>query len=67
LKAPRPSTVRITEIADVLGVSYQRASVIANNDPTFPKPVARQGRSHLWKRREVMAWAKWWRREQPWR
>jgi predicted DNA-binding transcriptional regulator AlpA len=62
----RSKTVRITEIAELLGVSHQRASRIADA-PGFPTPVGREGQSRLWDRREVVAWAKVWRREKPWR
>jgi predicted DNA-binding transcriptional regulator AlpA len=58
------STVRIVEIAELLGVSHQRASKIADQ-PGFPAPVGREGQSRLWDRREVTAWAKVWRREGP--
>jgi predicted DNA-binding transcriptional regulator AlpA len=59
-------TVRIAEIAELLGVTHQRASVIVRQ-PGFPKPIGREGQSRLWDRREVTAWAKTWRREKPWR
>ena len=59
-------TVRIVEIAELLGVSKQRAHQIAD-EPSFPAPVGREGQSRVWSRREVMAWAKIWRREKPWR
>ena len=62
----RSKTVRIIEIAELLGVSKQRAHQIAD-EPSFPAPVGRQGQSWLWDRREVTAWAKRWRREKPWR
>jgi hypothetical protein len=61
-----PSNVRLTEIAELLGVSHQRTSVIVRQ-PGFPAPIGREGHSRLWDRREVMAWAKVWRREKPWR
>jgi predicted DNA-binding transcriptional regulator AlpA len=58
----RPRTVRLTEIAQILGVSYQRASrIVAGHG--FPKPIGREGQSRLWDRREVTAWARVWRRE----
>jgi predicted DNA-binding transcriptional regulator AlpA len=60
------ATVRIIEIIELLGVSHQRASKIVG-ESGFPAPVGRQGRSRLWNRREVTAWAKVWRREKPWR
>jgi predicted DNA-binding transcriptional regulator AlpA len=50
------ATVRIIEIAELLGVTHQRASVIVRQ-PGFPKPVGRAGQSRLWHRREVTAWA----------
>jgi hypothetical protein len=62
----RSRTVNVSEIADILGVTHQRASVIVRQ-PGFPKQVGRQGPSRLWDRREVLAWAKVWRREKPWR
>jgi predicted DNA-binding transcriptional regulator AlpA len=58
--------VRIAEIADLLGVSKQRAHQIADEEES-PAPVGREGQSRLWDRREVTAWAKVWRREKPWR
>jgi predicted DNA-binding transcriptional regulator AlpA len=58
--------VRAVEIAELLGVSKQRAHQIADEDG-FPAPVAEDVRGRLWDRREVAAWAKRWRREKPWR
>jgi predicted DNA-binding transcriptional regulator AlpA len=58
--------VRLIEIAEILGVSKQRAHQLAG-ERGFPKPVDRDGRGRLWSRREVAAWAKAWRRERPWR
>jgi predicted DNA-binding transcriptional regulator AlpA len=58
--------VRAVEIAELLGVSKQRAHQIADEDG-FPAPVAEDVRGPLWDRREVAAWAKRWRREKPWR
>jgi len=62
----RPTTVNVSEIAGLLGVTHQRASVIFRQ-PGFPAPVGREGQSRLWDRREVTAWAKRWRKEKPWR
>ena len=61
----RQTTLRILEIAELLGVSHQRASKIVD-EPGFPAPVGREGQSRLWDRREVAAWAKVWRTE-TWR
>jgi hypothetical protein len=38
----RSKTVRILEIAELLGVTHQRASKIAD-EPGFPAPVGREG------------------------
>jgi predicted DNA-binding transcriptional regulator AlpA len=62
----RSPSVRIVEIAEILGVSKQRAHQIAD-EPGFPAPIERDGRGRLWSRREVERWAKQWRREKPWR
>jgi predicted DNA-binding transcriptional regulator AlpA len=61
---PDPRIVRVTEIAELLGVTHQRTSVIVRQ-PGFPAPVGRQGRSRLWDRPEVVSWARIWRREKP--
>jgi hypothetical protein len=58
--------VNVSEIAELLGVTHQRASVIVRQ-PGFPASVGREGQSSLWDRHEVTAWAKAWRRERPWR
>jgi predicted DNA-binding transcriptional regulator AlpA len=49
-------TLRLVEIAELLGVSKQRAHQIAD-EPGFPAPVERDGRGRMWSRREVAAWA----------
>ena len=59
-------TVRVLEIAELIGVSHQRASKIVD-EPGLPAPVGREGQSRQWDQREVTAWAKRWRREKPWR
>ena len=59
-------TVRLVKIAELLGVSKQRAHQIAG-EPRFPSPVAEDYRGRLWDRRDVTAWAKDWRTEKPWR
>jgi hypothetical protein len=63
---PKAQSVRVVEIAEILGVSHQRASrIVAGSD--FPGPVGQEGRSRLWSRHEVAAWAKVWQKEKPWR
>jgi hypothetical protein len=60
------ATVRVVEIAELLGVSKQRAHQLAGED-RFPSPVAEDARGRLWDQREVTSWARKWRREKPWR
>jgi hypothetical protein len=62
---PQPP-VRLLEIAEILGVSHWRASVISRG-AGFPRPVGREGQSRLWDRGDIVAWPKVWRREKPWR
>jgi predicted DNA-binding transcriptional regulator AlpA len=54
------------EIAELLGVSKQRAHQIAE-EKGFPAPLAEDARGRVWGRYEVQAWAKRWRKEKPWR
>jgi predicted DNA-binding transcriptional regulator AlpA len=67
-RVTRPSSngVRVIEIAELLGVSKQCAHQITD-EPGFPARVGEDGLGRLWDRREVAAWAKVWRRENPWR
>ena len=58
--------IRLVEIADLLGVTKQRAHQIVD-EPGFPSPVAEDVRGRFWDRREVAAWAKAWRAARPWR
>jgi predicted DNA-binding transcriptional regulator AlpA len=51
----RSKTVRIIEIAELLGVTKQRAHQIAG-ESGFPAPVAEDVRGRLWSRYEVQAW-----------
>jgi predicted DNA-binding transcriptional regulator AlpA len=62
----KPRTVRVVEIAELLGVTKQRAHQIADEEG-FPAPVGREGQSRLWGRREVETWAKASRRTKGWR
>lgn len=59
-------SIRLVEIAELLGVTQQRAQQIAA-ERDFPTPVAEDGRGRPWDQREVTAWAKRWRHEKPWR
>jgi predicted DNA-binding transcriptional regulator AlpA len=59
-------TVRVVEIAELLGVTKQRAHQIAE-EKGFPAPLAEDASGRVWSRYEVQAWAKRWRREKPWR
>jgi hypothetical protein len=59
---PAMTQVRLIDIAEILGVTFQRTSVIVRQ-PGFPSPLDREGQSRVWDRREVAAWARRWRRE----
>ena len=61
----RSKTVRLVEIAELLGVTKQRAHQIAPEKGS-PAPLAEDARGRVWSRLEVQAWAKRWRREKPW-
>ena len=56
------ATIRLSRIAELLGVTKQRAHQLAD-EPGFPAPVADDGGSRLWDRRKVERWAKRWRAE----
>jgi predicted DNA-binding transcriptional regulator AlpA len=48
-------TLRLVQVAELLGVSKQRAHQIVA-EPGFPVPVAEDARGRLWSRYEVQAW-----------
>ena len=58
--------LRLKEIGQMLGVTLQRAQQLAA-EPGFPEPSQVVGRSRLWHRDEVEAWAtrRYWARK-PW-
>jgi hypothetical protein len=58
--------IRLMEIAEILGVTKQRAHQIAE-EKGFLAPVAEDGRGRVWNRHEVQTQAKRWRGEKPWR
>jgi predicted DNA-binding transcriptional regulator AlpA len=62
----KAATVRLIEVAELLGVTKQRAHQIAD-ERGFPALLAEDARGRVWSRYEVQAWAKVWRRERPWR
>lgn len=53
-----PGTVQITDITDILGVSQQRASQLAADDPAFPAPLNPGHRPRLWDKAAIHAYAK---------
>jgi predicted DNA-binding transcriptional regulator AlpA len=61
-----PNTVRLDEIAKLLGVSKQQAYQLAA-EFGFPPPVDRDNHGRMWDRLEVEAWARKWRAAEPWR
>jgi predicted DNA-binding transcriptional regulator AlpA len=46
---------RLIEIAELLGVTKQRAHQIAE-EKGFPAPLAEDARGRVWSRHEVQAW-----------
>jgi predicted transcriptional regulator len=58
--------IRLVGIAELLGVSQQRAHQIAEENG-LPAPIAEDDQGRVWDRREVTAWAKKWRKEKAWR
>jgi prophage regulatory protein len=46
------------EIAELLGVSRQRVSIIAKTHQGFPKPISRLAAGRIWRRAEVVAWVR---------
>jgi len=58
--------IRLTEIAEILGVSKQRAHQIAE-EPGFPILLPRTAAAEYGAGREVTAWAKRCRGQKSWR
>jgi predicted DNA-binding transcriptional regulator AlpA len=61
-----PKRLRVVEIAEILGVSKQRADQL-RRQPDFPTPVDRWARGDLWAAADVRQWARtyaggaaWW-------
>ena len=50
--------VGLTEIAERLGVSRQRADQIVRTDPAFPEPAAVITAGRIWRRSDVERWAR---------
>lgn len=51
--------VGLTEVAELLGVSRQRAHQLTRTPiPKFPKPLARLASGPVWTRRDVIAYRK---------
>ncbi|MGH3355133.1 MAG: helix-turn-helix transcriptional regulator [Nocardioidaceae bacterium] len=52
-----PRLVATAEIAELFGVSRQRAQQLQAH-PTFPEPVASLRTGKIWRESDVVAWAK---------
>jgi hypothetical protein len=59
------ATVRIIEIAEILGVSNAPTNSPARTGSPLRLPRTREGA--WWSRCKVTVWANRWRREKPWR
>jgi predicted DNA-binding transcriptional regulator AlpA len=53
----RRKLFRLVDIAEILGVSKQRADQLCR-DPDFPAPVDRWARGELWAAADVRRWAR---------
>jgi predicted DNA-binding transcriptional regulator AlpA len=54
--------------AVVASLTYTRApNTRVATEHGFPKPLAEDVRGRVWRRSEIQAWAKRWRRKKPWR
>jgi len=54
--------VAIPEIAEILGVSRQRASKIIQTHRDFPRPEAELSIGKVWRRPDIEEWAQRWNR-----
>jgi predicted DNA-binding transcriptional regulator AlpA len=61
-----PRLLRLVEIAEMLGVSKQRANQLRRQGD-FPEPVGRWARGDLLAAKDIRRWAQRWVRERPWR
>ena len=50
--------VGVAEIAEMLGVSRQRVNAIVKRDDDFPVPAAELSAGRIWRRGDVVAWAR---------
>jgi hypothetical protein len=50
--------VGTSEIAELLGVSRQRADFLTKSDEAFPEPEATLTGGRVWSRQAVLTWAK---------
>jgi len=55
---PESELVGRVEIAEMLGVVRQYVHRISLEDPTFPEPVAEVGGRPIWKKADIVMWAK---------
>ena len=56
--APTDELVGIHEITVMLGISRQRVDKISRTDRDFPEPVAELHAGRIWRRSEVVNWAR---------
>jgi prophage regulatory protein len=61
----REVLVGTKEVAELLGVTRQRVNKIAHTHAQFPRPVGQLAAGRIWKRRDIVRWAKKSRREVP--
>jgi predicted DNA-binding transcriptional regulator AlpA len=50
--------VGMSEVAEMLAVVRQYVDRLSREDPTFPRPVAELRSGRVWKRADIVKWAK---------
>jgi predicted DNA-binding transcriptional regulator AlpA len=50
--------VGLTEVATLVGISRQRVLQLIESDPDFPEPAAQMARGRVWKKADIVKWAK---------
>ena len=48
----------VTEVAELLGISRQRVQQLTETDPDFPAPAETLARGRVWRRSDVVNWAR---------
>ncbi len=55
---PEEELVGVPEIAEILSVVRTYVYRLESEDPTFPKPVAELAAGRIWRKADIVKWAK---------